>query len=60
MNLNEELDQIRTISDLSLESVEGKLLIAALSKITTESQRDKEPDTVLAQVKDLALKMEFI
>lgn len=32
---------------------EGKLLIAALAKITTESQTDKTPDEVFNQVKNL-------
>jgi len=58
--MKELLDQIQTINDFSTDSIEGKLLLAALSKISTESQTDKEPDEILAQVKDLALKMSFV
>lgn len=58
--MNQELDLIQSISDINTETIEGKLLLAALAKITTESQTNKEPDVVLAQVKDLAFKMEFI
>ena len=37
---------------------EGRLLFAALVKITTESQTDKTPYEVLEQLEDLATKMD--
>ena len=43
-----------TINDINDESNEGKLLIAAIAKITTESQTDKTPDQVLGQLIELA------
>jgi len=45
---------IETINDIDSSTEEGRLLIAALAKITTESQTDKEPDEVLSQVSKLA------
>ena len=45
---------IETINDIDSSTEEGRLLIAALAKITTESQTDKEPDEVLAQVIQVA------
>ena len=48
-----ELNQISTDTD------EGKLLMAALAKITTESQTDKTPDEVIKQLNKLAEKMSF-
>lgn len=47
------MQQLNSISQINTDSVEGKYLMAALAKITTESQRDKEPDTVLRQVGEL-------
>jgi hypothetical protein len=38
---------MKSISDINTDTPEGKLLMAALAKLTTESQTDKEPDTVL-------------
>ncbi len=45
---------IKTLKDINDKTVEGKLLIMALAKITTESQTDKTPDEVLKQVVTLA------
>ena len=45
---------MKTISEINTDIQEGKLLIAALAKITTESQTDKTPDEVLEQVTKLA------
>jgi len=44
---------IKDINEINTETEEGKLLIAALAKITTESQTDKTPYEVLKQVNDL-------
>jgi hypothetical protein len=48
---------MKSISDINTDTPEGKLLMAALAKLTTESQTDKEPDTVLQQCIDLAKHM---
>tara|TARA_R110002012_G_scaffold94275_1_gene228318 strand:+ start:1388 stop:1543 length:156 start_codon:yes stop_codon:yes gene_type:complete len=48
-----ELEQINT------ETEEGKMLMAALAKITTESQTDKTPYEVLEQLNKLKDKMDF-
>ena len=48
-----ELEQINT------ETEEGKMLMAALAKITTESQTDKTPYEVLEQLNELKDKMDF-
>lgn len=45
---------LKSISEINTDTVEGKLLIAAMAKISTESQTDKEPDEILAQVQKLA------
>lgn len=45
---------IQNISAINTGSAEGRLLMAALSKLTTESQKDKTPDEVLAQCNELA------
>ena len=37
-----------------METVEGRLLLAAIAKISTESQTDKQPDEILAQLNKLA------
>ena len=44
----------KEIGQIDTNSKEGKLLIAALSKISTESQTNKEPDQILNQVVVLA------
>jgi hypothetical protein len=51
------MSNFKTINQISLNSREGRLLMAALAKITTESQTDKTPDEVLAQVYDLQKEM---
>ena len=53
------LKMITELNQISTETNEGKLLIAALAKITTESQTDKTPDEVIAQLNELADKMSF-
>lgn len=52
-------DQIKGINDIDTSTKEGKYLIAALAKITTESQKDKTPDDVLDQLTELKNKIYF-
>lgn len=49
--------QITELNHINTGTEEGKMLIAALAKITTESQRDKQPDEVVAQVNALKNKI---
>ena len=46
-----------SINEINTDTIEGKYLLAALAKLTTESQRDKEPDEVLAQIRELSAHM---
>lgn len=48
---------IKSISDININCPEGKLLIAALVKLTTESQTNKQPDEVLEQCATIAADM---
>lgn len=48
---------ITDLDHINLASEEGKLLFAALAKITTESQTNKTPCEVLAQLNKLADEM---
>lgn len=48
------MKKIETLNDINRETPDGRLLFAALAKITTESQRDKTPDDVIGQLNDLA------
>jgi len=45
---------ITTLNQINCEVAEGKLLMAAIAKLTTESQTDKTPDEVIAQCNELA------
>lgn len=45
---------IQNLSMINTNTHEGRFLIAAIAKITTESQTDKTPDEVLGQVSELA------
>jgi hypothetical protein len=49
--------EITKLNQINTDTQEGRMLMAALAKLTTESQRDKEPDEVLAQVNALKNKM---
>mgnify|MGYP001129284982 CR=1 FL=1 len=44
---------MKDLNDINTETEEGKMLIAALAKITTESQTDKTPYEVLEQITKL-------
>ena len=48
---------IQNISAINTNCAEGRLLMAALAKITTESQTDKTPEEVLMQCTALASDM---
>lgn len=45
--------ELKTLKQINLESIEGRYLLAAMAKITTESQTDKTPDEVLDQLTEL-------
>lgn len=49
---------VKDLNDIDRTTKEGRLLFAALAKITTESQTDKTPDEVLQQINNLADKMD--
>lgn len=51
---------ITSLNQIDTSSEEGKLLIAAIAKITTESQTDKTPDEVITQLNVLKDLMEII
>ena len=44
---------MKDLNDINTETEEGKMLMAALAKITTESQTDKTPYKVLEQITKL-------
>jgi hypothetical protein len=48
---------IKKVKDIKLNTTEGKLLLTAIAKITTESQTDKTPDEVVDQLNILSEKM---
>ena len=48
---------INDLNEISIESSEGRLLMAALAKLTSESQTDKTPNEVIGQLNLLADKM---
>ncbi len=45
---------IKNLSGINTNCEEGRLLMAALAKLTTESQADKTPDEVIGQCQELA------
>lgn len=50
---------ITDLNQINTETEEGKMLLAAIAKITTESQTDKTPNEVLEQLSELKNKMDF-
>jgi len=48
---------METINEINTDITEGKLLLAAIAKITTESQTNKTPNQVLSQLNKLSKKM---
>ena len=51
------LPDIKDINLIDTSTSEGKLLLAAVAKITTESQTDKTPYEVMEQLMELSAKM---
>lgn len=51
------LPDIKDINLIDTTTSEGKLLLAAVAKITTESQTDKTPYEVMEQLQELYAKM---
>lgn len=45
---------IKNLSEINTNCAEGRLLMAALAKLTTESQTDKTPDEMIKQCNELA------
>lgn len=45
---------LKSLSEINTNCAEGRLLMAAMAKITTESQTNKTPDEVLIQCAELA------
>ena len=48
---------MKTIREIDTDTEHGKLLLAAIAKISTESQTDKHPDEVLEQLVELKNQM---
>jgi len=48
---------MKTIQDINTDTEEGKMLLAAVAKITTESQTDSSPDEVMQQIDKLKTQM---
>ena len=48
---------MKSINEINTDIPEGKLLLASMAKITTESQTDKTPNQVLRQLNKLSKKM---
>ena len=51
------MKRLQNLSDVNTNTKEGRYLMAALAKITTESQTDKTPDEVLEQCYSLQEEM---
>ena len=50
---------ITELNKIDVSSEEGKLLLAAIAKITTESQTTKTPNEVISQLNEVKDKMDF-
>lgn len=50
---------IEAVNHIDTKTQHGQLLLAAIAKITTESQTDKTPVEVIAQLQVLREKMDF-
>jgi hypothetical protein len=50
--------QINTLNHINRKTPDGRLLFAALAKLTTESQKDKTPDQVIKQLNQFANAMD--
>lgn len=51
------MKNITDLNDIDTKLPEGKLLLAALSKITTESQTNKTPYKIIEQLNKLSNEM---
>jgi non-homologous end joining protein Ku len=49
---------IKEIDQIDTNTEEGKLLLNAIAKISTESERDKTPDQIIEQLQELQEKKE--
>jgi len=50
---------MKTINEIDTDTEHGQMLLAAVAKITTESQTDKTPNAVMEQLNELKGKMGF-
>jgi hypothetical protein len=50
-------EEIRTLAAIPESTAAGRLLMAAMAKLTTESQQNAEPDDLLDRLNNLATKM---
>ncbi len=48
---------IKNIKQINTETAEGRYLMAALAKLSTESQKDKTPEQILEQLNKLQVKV---
>lgn len=51
---------ISTLNDINRETEEGKLLFAAIAKLNTESQTDKEPEEIIRQCNTLSKETDLL
>ena len=51
---NSDAELLDDLNNINSNTAEGKLLVAAISKITTESQTDKTPNEVIGQLNELS------
>ncbi len=58
VNVSDSNREIHDLDGINTDSPEGKLLFAALAKLTTESQTDKTPEEVIAQLNALSDEIE--
>lgn len=50
---------MKDIKEIDTTTEEGKMLLAAIAKISTESQTNKNPNQIMGQVNTLKNKMQF-
>lgn len=52
-------EEIYSISEIDLSHKLGELLMAAIVRLSTEVDKDKEPDEILQSLKELVKKMYY-
>lgn len=52
--------QIKSLSDINATTPEGRMLIVALIKLSTESQSDKSPDEIIGQCNKLQSEVDLV